>query len=116
MFKRSVSRAQSESFVTRRPGRRTLQYLLMFIGWVLVVDAVVGERGLSAMIQARKQYGALHESLADARRENARLREETRRLREDPATIEEFARRELGLIRPDEKVFIVRNAPASDPR
>ncbi|HEX9369032.1 MAG TPA: septum formation initiator family protein [Vicinamibacterales bacterium] len=93
-----------------------MQYLLMLIGWMLVVDAFVGERGLSAMIQARRQYRALHESLADARTENARLREEARRLREDPATIEELARRELGLMRPDEKVFIIRDAPASDPR
>ncbi len=111
-----MSRAESKSSITRRPGRRALQYLLMLIGWMLVVDAFVGERGLSAMIQARRQYRALHESLADARTENARLREEARRLREDPATIEELARRELGLMRPDEKVFIIRDAPASDPR
>jgi cell division protein FtsB len=111
-----MSRAESKSPVTRRHGRRTLQYLLIFIGWVLVVDAFVGEKGLSAMIQARRQYRALDESLAVARSENARLREEARRLREDPATIEEFARRELGLIRPGEKLFIIRDAPASDPR
>lgn len=111
-----MSRAESKCSLPRRPGRRTLQYLLMFVGWVLVVDAFVGERGLSVMIQVRRQYRALHESLADARTENGRLREETRRLREDPATIEEFARRELGLIRPDEKVFIIRDAPGSDPR
>ena len=111
-----MSRAESKSSITRRPGRRTLQYLLMFIGWVLVVDAFVGERGLSAMIQARRQFRALHESLADARTENARLREEARRLREDPSTIEELARRELGLIRPDEKVFIIKDVPAAAPR
>ena len=105
-----MSRSESKPGNARRPGRRTLHYLLMLIGWVLVVDAVVGERGLSAMIQARRQYQALHESLAEARTENARLREEARRLREDPATIEEFARRQLGLIRPDEKVFIIRDA------
>src|SRR5258708_8485414 len=67
MLERPMSRAESTSSITRRPGRRTLQYLLMFIAWVLVVDAVVGERGLSAMIHARRQYRALHESLAGAR-------------------------------------------------
>jgi len=102
--------------VTRRHRRRTLQYLLIFIGWVLVVDALAGEKGLSATIQARRQYRALNESLSVIRTENTRLRDEARRLREDPATIEEFARRELGLIHPGEKLFIIKDAPASDPR
>lgn len=93
-----------------------LRYLLICIGWVLVVDGFVGEKGLSALIQARRQYRALDESLAVARTENGRLRKEARRLREDPATIEEFARRELGVIRPGEKLFIIRNVPAPDPR
>ena len=34
------------------------------------------------------------------------MRNEARRLREDPTAIEELARRELGLIKPGEKVFI----------
>jgi cell division protein FtsB len=37
------------------------------------------------------------------------LREDARRLREDPAAIEEIARRELGLMSPGEKLFIIRN-------
>ena len=50
------------------------------------------------------------------RTENARLREEARRLREDPAAIEEIARRELGLIKPGEKLFIVRDVGPADSR
>lgn len=64
------------------------------------------------MIQARRQYRSLDASLALAKTENARLREEARRLREDPATIEVLARRDLGLIRPGEKLFIVVEAVA----
>ena len=43
--------------------------------------------------------------------DNARLRDEARRLREEPAAIEEVARRELGLIRPGETVFIIKDVP-----
>lgn len=93
----------------RSRGRRALQYLLVFVSCVLVVDAVVGEKGLIAMIKARQEYRALEQSLGQARAENARLREEARRLREDPAAIEEIARRELGLIRPGEKLFILKD-------
>jgi cell division protein FtsB len=93
----------------QRRGRRALQYLLIFVSCVLVVDAIVGEKGLIAMIKAREQYRELEISLARARSENARLREEARRLREDPDAIEDIARRELGLIKPGEKLFIVKD-------
>ena len=82
---------------------------------VLVADSVVGERGLLAMMRARQEYEALAAALARQRAENARLREEARRLLEDPNAIEEIARRELGFIKPGEKIFIVRDVvPASN--
>lgn len=101
---------------SKRPprNRRVIQLLLVFIAVVLVADGVVGERGLLAMMRARQQYDALAATIARQRAENARLREEARRLLEDPTAVEEIARRELGLIRPGEKVFIVKDlAPAS---
>lgn len=100
----------------RRRGRRLLQYLLVFVSCVLVVDALVGEKGLIAMMKAREEYRVLEASLEAARAENARLREEARRLREDPAAIEEIARRELGLMKPGEKLFIIRDVRPEAPR
>jgi cell division protein FtsB len=108
MKKRRQTPDSSTSAPRRR--RRAVQYALVFIGCVLAVDALVGEKGLLAMMKARQQYQALEQSLVDARTENTRLREEARRLREDPSAIEDLARRELGLIRPGEKLFIVRDA------
>jgi cell division protein FtsB len=100
----------------RRRGRRLLQYALILVASVLIVDALVGEKGLLELLEARREYRALEASVARMRAENARLREESRRLREDPAAIEDLARRELGLIKPGEKLFIVRDVPAVDPR
>ena len=87
-----------------------MNLLLLFMASVIVVDGLVGDRGLLAMLRARQEYDALSASIARQRAENARLRETARRLREDPAAIEEIARRELGLIRPGERVFIVKDA------
>ena len=98
-----------ESTTRRRRGRRTVQYILVFVGCILVIDAVVGDKGLIQMKKKRDEYRALEQTLAQARTENTRLREEARRLREDPAAIEELARRELGLIKPGEKLFIIRD-------
>jgi cell division protein FtsB len=69
------------------------------------------------MMRARHEYDQLAGSIARQRAENARLRDQARRLREDPTAIEEIARRELGLIKPGERVFIVKDIPpAKAPR
>jgi cell division protein FtsB len=94
----------------QRRGRRILGGLFFFVVCVLVVDALVGDQGLVATMRARKQYDELAVDLARLRSENAALREDARRLREDPAAIEEIARRELGLMSPGEKLFIIRDA------
>jgi cell division protein FtsB len=91
--------------------RRIVHWLLIFFGSVIVVDGLVGERGLLAMMRARRQYDELSAALTRQRADNARLRDEARRLSEDPSAIEEIARRELGLIRPGERVFIIKDLP-----
>ena len=92
-------------------GRRIVHWLLLFVASVIVVDGLVGDRGLLAMLRARQEYDELARTIAHARAENARLRDQARRLKEDPSAIEEIARRDLGMIRPGEKVFIVKDVP-----
>jgi cell division protein FtsB len=97
-------------------GRRLVQLFLVFVALAFVADGLVGERGLLAMLRARQEHDELATSIARVRAENVRLREEARRLREDPAAIEEIARRELGLIRPGEKVFVIKDVAPTDPK
>lgn len=94
-----------------RRGRRLVRYVLGFVTVVLVMDAIAGEKGLLALLKARQGFSAVEHSLQRARLKNEQLREEARRLREDPSAIEELARRELGLIKPGEKLFIIRDVP-----
>ncbi len=89
--------------------RRGLHLLLIFVTLVLIVDALIGEKGLMQSMNARRQYRELQASLDQLRRDNAALREDVRRLNEDPETIESLARRDLGLIRPGEVVFILKD-------
>jgi len=86
---------------------RLLQYGLAFVTIVLIVDALVGDKGFVDTLRARRQYRDVATALAQKRQENARLREEIRRLREDPALIESVARQQLGLMRRGEVLFIV---------
>lgn len=103
----SAPRATASSGRTRR----IVHLLLLFVAAIIVVDSLVGDRGLLAMLQARKEYDQLAATLARERAENGRLREQARRLREDPSAIEEIARRDLGLIRPGERLFIIKDVP-----
>lgn len=124
IVQRNVSPAmpQVEPLRRRRPvqpsrasiwGNRLLNYVLVFVTIVLVVDALVGDKGLLDTVRARRQYAELTASLAGKRRENDRLRDEIRRLKEDPAAIESLARQELGLMRDGEVLFVVHDATAA---
>lgn len=97
----------SSSFALLRT--RLLNYVLGFVTIVLVVDALVGDKGLLDIMRARRQHAALAAAIAQTRRENARLRDDIRRLREDPGAIESLARQELGLMRDGEVLFIVKD-------
>ena len=92
-----------------------VQYVLVVVGGLLLVDALVGEKGLLEAMKKREEFRRLEQSITQAQADNQRLREEARRLREDPAAIEDLARRELGLIKPGEQLFIIKDVPATHP-
>lgn len=89
--------------------RRGLHYLLVFATAVLLVDALVGERGLVATTRARRQSDELAARVAQLREENTRLGAAAERLRSDPAAIESLARETLGLVRPGEVLVVVKD-------
>ena len=114
-MKKRAPDTTTTSLLARQRRSRVVRYLIVAVGCVLIIDALVGDRGFLAMLKARQQYRTLETALTRSRAENAQLREEARELREDPKAIEAIARRELGLIRPGEKLFIVKDArPASN--
>ena len=75
--------------------------MTMFLG-LSVVDHL-------ELREARRQAHAAAEGVARLNGENGNLRHQVLRLREDPAAVEELARRDLGMLRPGEIVFIIRD-------
>ena len=69
-------------------GRKIVRFALFFLTVVVLVDAIVGENGVLALLQARRTYAAVERALQQSRDDNAALRETARRLREDPSAIE----------------------------
>ena len=95
-----------------RSRRRATRFLVILVAVVLLGNALIGERGLVALLRADSEVWAISALIATLRTENDGLREERRGLMEEPRRIEEVAREELGLIRPGERVLIIRNVPA----
>lgn len=97
--------------------QRTITWILLAAIGMLLVNAIVGENGYLATVQARQEEAALAQAVADLRQQNQRLLEERERLEHDPSAVEDAARRELGMIRPGEAVVIVReDARGTTPR
>jgi cell division protein FtsB len=87
---------------------RVSRLLMAFAFAILLANALAGDRGLTATLRARKDRVVLAEQIQTLRAENARLRARALALKDDPATIEGVARRNLGLLRRDEIVVVVR--------
>jgi cell division protein FtsB len=78
----------------------------------LVVGSLFGDRGILQVIAQRQRAQELAREIEEIRTENARLAAEIHALRTDPRAIERIAREQLGLARPGETVFLIRDVDA----
>jgi cell division protein FtsB len=82
----------------------------------LVVGSIFGDRGLINLFHKREQVQTLRLEIEALRADNAQLVREVAALKQSPRAIERLAREELGLARPDETVFLIREEdPAARP-
>jgi len=95
--------------VPRREPKRLWSHVVLFLASALLVNGLIGERGLMETVRARRAYATAARELARLRQQNAALRERVRRLSNDPSAIEAVARGELGLMRDGEIVVTVRD-------
>jgi cell division protein FtsB len=86
-----------------------LSSILLLIA--LVVGSMFGDRGILHLIAQRQRADALRLEIEALRDENLRLYAAIRELRTDPWAVERLAREELGLARPGETLFLLRQAP-----
>jgi cell division protein FtsB len=83
----------------------------LILGIAAVTGSVLfGEHGLQHLLRLRGERRELGQVAFALLQDKARLLEEIRRLRSDDLYLEQMARRELGLVRPNELVYRVRPA------
>lgn len=74
-------------------------------------SALLGEHGVAHLVRLRAERRALAENAFSLMDRNAHLRADIERLRGDDRYLESFARRQLGLVRPNEFVYRFRRSP-----
>lgn len=91
--------------------KRLVRYGLVIASVVLLVHALFGENGYLATIRAEREYATAEQELAAVRQENRRLEQTIDRLDHDPAALEEAAREQLRMVKPGEKLLILKDPP-----
>lgn len=94
----------------RTTRRRLIEAVVIFVGCVLLLDALVGERGLIVMMRAAQDNRGLEQRLETLKTDNDRMKAEIELMKRDRDTIEDLARQKLGLMKRGEKVFSIRDA------
>ena len=92
--------------------RRPQGYLLLLVTAVLLANAIIGNSGLFATARANREQAQLQEALDTLRSENRRLHRHVEALTSERHLLEDVARRELGMIRPGERLFVVHSRPS----
>lgn len=86
--------------------RKRIWPFLMALAAVLFTLAVFfGEHGIVRELQHRREKLALEQELRRVETQNTALRKEIEALRNDGKYIETIARRELGMVKPDEIIY-----------
>ena len=71
----------------------------------VAASVLLGEHGVAHWLRLRTERRALGQTAFVLMERNARLRDEIRRLHSDDLYLEGLARRQLGLVRPNEFVY-----------
>jgi len=87
--------------------KQQLSYVGLFLGLLLLLWIVFApNRGIVALYKAKKEIMMLEEENKRLAGENKVLQEEINRLQDDPAYLEEKARKEYGMLKENEVLYI----------
>ena len=106
-----VRRRVRKSTNVRERRKKFWTYGLLTVSAMLMVNALIGEKGYLANLQAQREFKAATTALQQIEAENAALKGKIERLRQDPQALEDFAREQLGLVKPGETLIILRDRP-----
>ena len=95
----------AESRQSGENNKRAIPAWFFVLVLLLLGFAVFGDRGFLHVYKAYLQKTELEEQIDALEKTNTELRQEIDALRNDLKAIENIARRELGMVRPDEQIY-----------
>jgi len=87
-----------------KKSRFPLLILISFL--ILGFLTFFGEKGILHLLHLQKELARIKETNTRIEEENQRLREEVRRLQHEKRYIEEIARKELGMVKEGEIIYL----------
>lgn len=104
--------------VSVRPAPRPARAFLisLFCSTLGLGLLLLGDRGTSAWRRAQDESRALKKEIAALERENALLTDRTRSAEEGTYELEKNAREKLGLVKPDDVVFVLPEEKSQTPK
>jgi cell division protein FtsB len=104
----------------RARGGQVIAAVLAFAIAGVAWSALLGEHGVRHLLDLRAERQDLGRSAFRLLQENAQLRDQIVRLKTDDLYLEDLARKQLGLVKPNETVYRYRSSrgdePGSSPR
>ena len=85
--------------------RKRILVLILCFFLILGVVTFLGDRGILHLFRLKKELARIQEANVQLVQENAKLKEDVERLKHEKRTIEEIARRELGMVKEGEIVY-----------
>jgi cell division protein FtsL len=84
------------------------RFLLLILVSFLILGFLTffGEKGILHLLHLQKELARIKEANIKVEEENQRLREEVRRLQHEKRYIEEIARKELGMVKEGEIIYL----------
>lgn len=81
--------------------------LLLILCFFLILGFLTffGEKGIFHLFRLKKELVRLRGANAEMEKENAKLKEDVERLKHEKRTIEEIARKELGMVKEGEIIY-----------
>ncbi len=85
--------------------KRSLVALILAFLFILGGLTFFGDKGILHLVRLQKELSRIREANQKMEEENQRLREQVKRLQNEKRYIEEFARKELGMVKEGEIVY-----------
>lgn len=89
---------------------KILAGVIIFLICALVAQGVTGKNGFITYMELKRNHKNMGRQIEEIKADNERLSNEIRALRNDPGTLEGIAREELGMIKPGEILYQVRQS------